>query len=487
VTYAHPEPGVSKIERDRLGRQQVFVRRVGNSVRFAPTIAGLFAPNEAHLIELSREALIQYLTFQFYPAPFTPIKGVQKFEPGESLVYDAEHRRVKSRAVKPLLTFDGSDTSNATQTLLAAVRLAIQRVIRAFSSERTGFLASGGFDSTTNILSAVSLGYRPILLTAAFRDPEFDESAYAAMVAGHCSLEHRLTCIEPPSQSALEDMVAGATEPTCDRALIPTSTLFSTAAADLACIVSGEGGDEIWGPPRRWSAELDELGVDASLARAYLGRISAASLSLRGQLFGDLGMVNDEFDRSIKLVGTTFERSGARTAFEAAKALQAATWLPDNVVKKDIAAAGRQGLDVEFPLADDEVVKILNTLSAETHRELSVGKRAMQVFLESHALPALVERPKHKFKVPGHVWNEARLFTSLEQAMRSGTSELATMIGVEALSAARASGELDSRVVWGLFSLDAWYRKLVRKVRESNDSGAVELLVSNGAAQVSMA
>ncbi len=148
------------LARDRLGVKPLYYRADGAGLAFGSEIKALLAGLPARPA-LDRQAIHDYLTLRFVPAPATVWKDVRKLEPGHRLRLDLEsgelelhrwwHVDFDSEPYDPSRDYEGEFEA----LFLAAVE---KRLLA--SDVPVGVLLSGGLDSSAVSAAAVELGHR---------------------------------------------------------------------------------------------------------------------------------------------------------------------------------------------------------------------------------------------------------------------------------------------------------------------------------------
>ncbi|HEX8261419.1 MAG TPA: asparagine synthase-related protein [Allosphingosinicella sp.] len=443
------------VQRDSLGSGTVYRRQKREAVSFSGTMPSLFEAGD--LPRLSPRGVAVFLAMQFCPAPTTVVETVTKLLPGEQRVEDAGGR-LKHRRIVPAIRFGSAEPGglDARECLDSIYRA----VARRASGRAVASLLSGGIDSTTNLVGLLRSGIEPAACTASFADPAFDERDAAAEVAGHLGLPLRTRLVGVQEPGFLQHLAATVREPICDRALIPTALLL--AGAEEAILVTGEGGDELWGPPRRWPAAAS--GGSAFPLQAYIEAISCSTAEVRARLLGDRALVRDADCGLSGDLERVAEESLARTDYERAKAIQMFGWFAENVQVKDQAAAAASGLELVLPLVHRSARAMMESLAASRHYELTRSKALLRGYLSDQVPQAVLQRPKRKFKVPAALWRTDGLMRGIEEACSSQGGVLGGILDYPALVEAARQADFDERILWGLFVLRFWFDRLLREV-----------------------
>jgi len=131
-----------------------------------------------------------------------------------------------------------------------------------------GVLLSGGIDSAAlTALAAAESGYRVSTFSIGFEEQSFDELELARLVAKRYGTDHHELVLRPDAVDLLPRLVDAFDEPFGDSSALPTYLVSQLASDTVKVVLSGEGGDELFGGYYTYVADLtaDRL---APLARA---------------------------------------------------------------------------------------------------------------------------------------------------------------------------------------------------------------------------
>ncbi|MDQ3917272.1 MAG: asparagine synthase (glutamine-hydrolyzing), partial [Acidobacteriota bacterium] len=211
---------------------------------------------------LNFTALQQYLTFLWTPDPLTLFENVFKLPAGHCLTFrggaleitkywdlrfpDAGHRFTAS---EPELA------EELRERFVAAVRS------QMISDVPLGAFLSAGLDSSSIVaaMSAVSdspvrtytIGFPPKYLRG---EVHLDDPAVARRTAEHFNCKHTEIIVEPDVVDLLPKLVWHMDEPTADPALIAAYLVSREARKEVTVLLSGIGGDELFGGYRKYRA-----------------------------------------------------------------------------------------------------------------------------------------------------------------------------------------------------------------------------------------
>ncbi len=244
------------LARDRLGIKPLHYWTDGTRLVFGSEIRALLA----HPVvprHLDRDALDQYLTFDYVPAPRTLFRGIRKLPAAHTLVCDSRTIRLERYWEPRFQPERGVPEDEWEERFLSELRASVRRHLMA--DVPLGAFLSGGLDSSTLVALMAECG--PVrTFSVAFQEESFDESGPARRVAARFGTEHHeevftaARCCE-----LLPHLPQVLDEPLADASILPTWFLSRMARPHVKVALSGEGGDELLaGYPTYPAAHLAE-------------------------------------------------------------------------------------------------------------------------------------------------------------------------------------------------------------------------------------
>ena len=237
--------------RDHFGQKPLFYAQSNERFAFASESKALLT-----LPDVSREidpaALDQFLFYKYLPAPATLFESVRQlpaghcFELADGQLSVRRYWQPEYKAGEPL------DDEEYLERLESAVEQSVQRHL--VSDVPVAVFLSGGIDSSLiTAIAAKSLSQRMKSFSISFPDSKDDESQAAERASREFGTEHHTISFRPESvRETLESIGRIFDQPLADSAALPLLHLSQLAAGQVKVVLTGDGGDEIFGGYRKY-------------------------------------------------------------------------------------------------------------------------------------------------------------------------------------------------------------------------------------------
>ncbi len=415
------------LARDRTGKKPLYLAETraglafGSDARSALLVAGLEP-------ELATEHVPELLFQRYVGSPRTLFRGVRRLEPGTYLLYDGE--RVTERAYWRVEA-DGASPLDPGE-LRALLREAAAR--RLMSDVPLGVLLSGGVDSAAVLGLMREAGAGGLAsFTIGFDDPLYDEREAARITAARFGAEHHeLVVGSEDFLAALPRLAWYRDEPIAEPSEIPLLLLAELAGRHVKVVLSGDGGDELFGGYPKYRADrlLRAGGPAAAAALRVAGRLAARRPSHRrldravetaairddvlrwaswfrtfspGELSrlvgGDLRLAAtpEELTRPLR------ERLAPFAGLDAGRRMLLGdlfTYLPDNMLLRADKVLMGASVEGRMPLLDVRVVERAVRTPASQRASLRRPKAILREALAGLVPDEILRLPKRGFPVP---------------------------------------------------------------------------------------
>jgi asparagine synthase (glutamine-hydrolysing) len=386
------------LSRDPFGIKPLYIASVTGGLAFASEAGALL---DAGLVErrVRVAARNELLQLQFTTGADTIFQGIQRLLPGETLRC-AEGGVVERRRMSHVP--EGSPEPISEDAALARLDRALMESVDLHqrSDVPYGMFLSGGIDSATLITLMARLNSDPVLaFTAGFDVPEAaDERAHAAAVAKAVGARHEgIEITEAMVWRHLPEIVAAMDDPAADYAIIPTWFLARRARQDVKVVLSGEGGDEIFGGYGRYRQATRPwwLGGRAMWSRGHFDKVNVLREAPAGWRDG------------MAAAEATAAKLG-RTSLAAAQAFDMTDWLPHDLLLKLDRCLMAHAVEGRTPFLDPGVAAAAFRLPDELKLRSGMGKWMLRRWLEKNLPMARPFAPKQGFTVPVGAWIEGR-------------------------------------------------------------------------------
>jgi asparagine synthase (glutamine-hydrolysing) len=382
------------LTRDPFGIKPLYIAQVEGGLAFASEMQALL---EAGLVQraVRPAAVEELLQLQFTTGADTIVPGIQRVLPGETLTcldgHIMDRQRINPVPAEPP---EEIDEDAAMARLDAALMESVD--LHQRSDVPYGMFLSGGIDSSVLITLMSRLNEQPVLaFTAGFDAPgSVDEREQAAAIARAVGAKHEaIEVTESMVWRYLPEIVATMDDPTMDYAIIPSWFLARRARQDVKVVLTGEGGDEIFGGYKRYRKAMLPWwrGGKAMWATGSFDKVPV--LRNKPVTWRD-GMAAAE----------TRAAEGGRSTFAAAQALDMADWLPHDLLLKLDRCMMAHAVEGRTPFIDPGVMAAAYRLPDAMKLQGTMGKWILRKWLEKNLPAAEPFAPKTGFTVPVGAW-----------------------------------------------------------------------------------
>lgn len=441
------------VGRDRLGIKPIYYLDDGHRVAFASEAKALLElPGVERAIDPA--ALRSYLELGYVPAPLSMFKGIRKLPIGGLLRVDAGGVSVRSTWLPPTVV----DQTVSEADWIVSVRRRIERSVRMqmVSDVPIGAFLSGGIDSGAVLAFMARSSDQPVRtysigFEGGAAERFYNELDNARGLARLFGTDHHEILVRPDVVGLLPRLLWHMDEPIADSAFVTTYLVAQFARRDVKVILSGVGGDELFGGYRRYMGEqylrymnwMPDFALGAAarasawlptdrhskwLNYARLARnfLESAQLPFTERyrsyvsVFSPLEAQNlqraDANERHDAL-GAAFEAVGGEDTLARMFAADALTQLPDDLLLLTDKMTMATSLECRVPLLDHELVELAARIPAAIKVAGGEMKSLMKKSLADVLPREVLHRPKRGFGAPMGAWLKDELAQMLGGAL----------------------------------------------------------------------
>jgi asparagine synthase (glutamine-hydrolysing) len=246
------------IGRDRLGIKPLYYLDDGQRVIFASEAKAILqVPGVTRAVD--PVALHQYLSLGYVPAPLSIFQGIKKLPVASMMIIEGGGARIQRYWSLPAHVEERKTEAQWVDELLAELERAV--VSQMVSDVPLGAFLSGGIDSSSIVGVMAKHSKEPVRTYAIGFDTGsagsfYNELPFAKQVAERFRTQHREIVVRPDVVRLMPKLLWHLDEPIADSAYITTFLVSEFAKQDVTVILSGVGGDELFGGYRRYLGEF---------------------------------------------------------------------------------------------------------------------------------------------------------------------------------------------------------------------------------------
>ena len=506
------------IARDRFGEKPLYWGVFGKTFLFASEPKVLLA-HPAVQPRLNLDALRQYLSFDYVPAPLSIYEGINKLTAAHTLTL--ENGQVE---VRPYwcLSYRKQQPPPSEEEAAHRLRELLEESVRMrlVSDVPLGVLLSGGVDSSTVAAFAVRASSETVkTFSISFAESSFDESRYARAVAKFLGTDHHEERLSVDLAANLVGEIGSwMDEPFSDPSLLPTYLLSRFTRKHVTVALGGDGGDELFAGYPMYPGHL--LARKYARIPAFLRRgiieplvnllpVKTKNLSfdfkarrfIKGMKYDEVarhhiwfGSFTPEEQEQLLTEDARARSSGdiyrearrlleedcdAENTVERMQSLDTRLYLAEDILTKVDRASMAVSLEVRAPFLDQHVAEYAASLPLSYKLRGRTSKYILKRAVRDLLPTFVTRRAKKGFGVPVAEWLKGKLrplardLLSMERLRRGGlfNAELVTRLQDE-----HERGVANHRkLLWTLLMFELWHESFIETPRRIETSVSSEL------------
>lgn len=390
---------------------------------------------------LSHQAIYHHLNFSYIPTPFTIYEEIQKIPPGARLTADENGVRIE-RYWQPSYPADLAGDENA---LADQLRDKLTSVIGSYatSEHEPACFLSGGTDSSTitSILAKTAGPEKTHAFSIGFSEKDFDELDFAVTAATAFGVNHHQRRIDAEETlEAIDLLVDAFDEPFGNSSAVPTFYCADLAKQQgHACLLGGDGGDEIFGGNERYAKDyyfqryhnlptamkamggLLRLGlkpIDKRFANKIKNFLNRGALANPERFYTDDSFASDFYNEllspslkkasprrsSLEVLEEHFAAADASTDLNRLMYIDLQMAIADNDLTKVNRSAKAAGVSVLYPFLTPDLIQLMGRVPTE----LKVNRTTKRYLFKKAVQPllpdAILKKKKQGFGLPFGYW-----------------------------------------------------------------------------------
>src|SRR5215203_5956097 len=485
------------LARDRFGIKPLYYRVADGALSFASELKALLR-QPGFSSEIDHEALESFLAFNSVPAPLTIFKEARKLPAGHLLV--AEDGEVEiSRYARPTPAQADQVRGESDEVLAGELCDRLRDSVRAHlvSDVPVGVLLSGGVDSCSlTALAAEESGYQVSTFSIGFEESSFDELDQARLVAQRYGTDHHELVLRPDAVDLLPKLVEAFDEPFGDSSALPTFLVSQLAADTVKVVLSGEGGDELFGGYYTYVADrlAPRVGKAAPFLRPLVELLPSSSAKvsfdykakrfMRGahlppverhhawkEIFSpeaqDELLDADRISDPINVYRARYAETESAQELARLQDIDLGIYLVDDLLVKTDRASMAHSLEARVPFLDPVVAELALALDTKQKVRGFSKKRLLRQAIAPLLPKEIIRGRKQGFSIPVAAWLRGDLEPFAREVLSPEAIERQGCLRAEAVTRVldrHVSGKEDlSRQIWGLLAFTLWFDRYARE------------------------
>jgi asparagine synthase (glutamine-hydrolysing) len=477
--------------RDRIGKKPFFYRTLPDGTFACASEMKSLIPLAP--VSVDRGALRTFIGLQYVPAPRTGFTEIHSLPQGYAGTLS--QGRVSLVSYHDWKDIPVSVSSSPAKDVLALLEECVR--IRLRADVPVGAFLSGGIDSAAVVALASRYVDRPLrTFTMGFSTIGMDEREEARGIARAFHTDHVEFEARPEHLTDMAERVIHQYDaPYADSSALPLMMLARETGKEIKVVLTGDGGDELFGGYKRYLAFLRALqlaaipgvasvapsilqtvstlmhdprfarmaetiqGLRMSASRGYGEAFCGAyfSTSLAQEVFQASFLQETQSSDPMRIFTGRMEDHG--TPMEQALWFDLHSYLPDDLNVKMDRATMASGLEARAPFLDQQLVAFVQALPLKEKLQYGKTKIVLKEALRDVLPRSVIERKKRGFQVPLASWFRGPLEGYWKERCLDPKGPLADYVRLDAaerLFAENRRGADHGNRLWMLLALSTW-------------------------------
>lgn len=487
--------------RDHFGIKPFYYAESGDDFYYASESKAIYKIlKDRHF---DRDALQDYMTFQFVPEPETLTKEIKMLEPGHYIVKKPGERPVIRRyyyaQFSPVVKSEEEYIKEVRNVLFDSV----EKHMRA--DVPVGSFLSGGIDSS--IVVAIARNFNPNIETVSvgFEREGYSELDVARETAERLGVDNFSSVITPQEfMKAFPHFVWSMDDPLADPAAVPQYFVAREARKHVKVALTGEGADELFGGYTIYH-EPESLkvfnylkpinrGLNA-IARLIPDGVKGKSFILRGttplekRYVGNAFIFNEDEKRKFfrdynedhpfeTMTAGLYADSKDYDPITRMQFVDMHHWLNGDLLHNADRTTLAHSLELRTPFLDKEVFEVASHIPANLRIAHGTTKYILRKAVEGVVPDHVLNRRKLGFPVPIRFWLRDEMYDWARQIINESQTDqyFHKDYFLKLLDDHRDMKADNSRKLWTVLTFMMWHRIYVESDHVMNSAESRALI-----------
>lgn len=413
--------------RDRVGIKPIYYYYRNGEIAFSSELKALERILKSEDLRVDMSAIYDYLTYGYIPDPKSMYLDIYKLPPATQLVFDLKKAKIEriSSYWEPLIN-ETIDRKRKRIEVEEELCYLLENVVheQVIADVPVGTFLSGGIDSSIITYETKKASQEVEGYCMGFMDDLYSEIPYAQVAADHIGIKLHIGLLSNDVTNDLYPLLPKwYDEPFGDTSAFPTYLVSKNAANDVRVVLTGDGGDELFGGYPRYTTFI------SSMKNKRVGMKSRIGYYLWSREYIDDKLWEKEFMSDFDIYSILcdarpdFARSRRKREFglpsdydsywffrkyynedlpplTRLRYLEFKTYLPCDILTKVDRAAMAVSLETRVPFLDQRIVEFAFSLSQSECNENNELKRLLKLAYRNKLSKETISRKKMGFSIP---------------------------------------------------------------------------------------
>ena len=457
------------LARDRVGIKPLYYYFKKDTLLFASEIRAILA-SKIYSPSINPTGIYEYLSFGRVGSIESILESIIEIPPGHFLIADNNGINIKKY-------WDPTHEINSIQ-LSPSINLQIESCLKKavtqhlVSDVSIGAFLSGGIDSSALVSMITSNSTTPIkTLSIGFKDKDYDESNYAALISKSLGTEHhQLLLTEEDLLESLPPALASMDQPTIDGI---NTFIISRAASNMGLKValSGLGGDELFAGYHSFSFIPKLKKIENILKwfpldlRKKIGCMVSSLLSqsdkntklnhlIQGQyngshvyflfralfceqeleyLISNPHIFKTEIIKNLKRTQELIASRSKLSTLNLISYLEITQYMATTLLRDTDMMSMANSVEIRVPYLDHKLVELMFSIPSSIKMKKGIPKPLLVNSLPNKLPDFIVHRKKMGFTLPFEIWMRGKMKSEVESVLLTPSEKLSDFVSQDSI------------------------------------------------------
>lgn len=486
--------------RDHFGIKPLYYAQVDDKFYYASENKAIYSQLQKDQRTFDKDALQDYMTFQFVPEPETLTKEIRMLQPGHYFIKrpgeDIQIKRYFYAQFKPVDRPEDEYVKKVRDVLIDSVKAHMRADVPV------GSFLSGGIDSSIVVAIAKDLNPNLETISVGFEREGYSELDVAQETADKLGVKNFSSVITPEEfMKTFPHFVWSMDDPLADPAAVPQYFLAKEARKRVKVALTGEGADELFGgykiyhepeslkcfnytkPINGLLHKIAEIAPEGMKGKSFLMR---GTTPLEKRYVGNAFIFDEEEKKQFikdynadhsfdKITAPLYRDSKDYDPITRMQFIDMHQWLNGDLLRNADRTTMAHSLELRTPFLDVNVFKVASEIPAKYRIAHGTTKYILRQAAEGIVPAHVLHRPKLGFPVPIRFWLKNEMYDWARQIINDSQTDYLfnKQYFLQLLEDHRQDKRDNSRKLWTVLTFMMWHKLYVE---------APHLMTSNEAA-----